>query len=234
MPASKSPQRPRNGSGPGSEDLQATLEALFDAERELRQQERRLLSATEQSTLVDVLCRAREEAKQIDDPFEMGMRLERLADLYAQVPSTETTQALLALLDEEDPGVRVQAADALVDISSERYGAIVQAIQQRLQQGDDGLAMRELPWILVEIGEADTLQLLAQFLEHAVPEIVASAAEAIVSTGVAEAADLLKSLTGDTRNVDLEQLDGETEGTAVLGDLIQDAIDELSPTRGRH
>ncbi|HJL28630.1 MAG TPA: hypothetical protein RMI62_06140, partial [Polyangiaceae bacterium LLY-WYZ-15_(1-7)] len=61
------------------------LETIFDADRRLREAEAALLQ-TPRKALATLLADAVDEAVALDDRAEAEMRLERLADLCAQVP----------------------------------------------------------------------------------------------------------------------------------------------------
>src|SRR5262245_12389653 len=158
------------------------LRAIFDAERALRQAESQLLQA-DHKALEDLLSQAVAAAKAERDPYEAELRLTRLADLCAQVPGEAMADALLSILDEEQPGVRVQAAEALVDGAYGRYAEVARAIERALQRGDDGPAMQELPWVLAEVAEPSAVPWVTKFLNHGNEEIVASAIEALTRLG---------------------------------------------------
>jgi HEAT repeat protein len=201
------------------------LRAIFDAERALRQAESQLLQADHKS-LEDLLSQAVAAAKAERDPYEAELRLTRLADLCAQVPGEAMADALLSILDEEQPGVRVQAAEALVDVAYERYAEVARAIERALQRGDDGPAMQELPWVLAEVAEPSAVPLVTKFLNHGNEEIVASAIEALTRLGDPQAVAALKKLVSDPRVVTVEE--GDEEFTSTVGELASEAIEVLS------
>lgn len=201
------------------------LKAIFDAERALRQAESQLLQADHKS-LEDLLSQAVAAAKAERDPYEAELRLTRLADLCAQVPGEAMADALLSILDEEQPGVRVQAAEALVDVAYERYAEVARAIERALSRGDDGPAMQELPWVLAEVAEPSAVPLVTKFLNHGNEEIVASAIEALTRLGDPQAVAALKKLVSDPRVVTVEE--GDEEFTSTVGELASEAIEVLS------
>lgn len=201
------------------------LRAIFDAERALRQAESQLLQADHKS-LEDLLSQAVAAAKAERDPYEAELRLTRLADLCAQVPGEAMADALLAILDEEQPSVRVQAAEALVDVAYDRYAEVARAIERALARGDDGPAMQELPWVLAEVAEPSAVPLVTRFLNHANEEIVASAIEALTRLGDPQAVQALKKLVNDPRVVTVEE--GDEEFTSTVGELASEAIEVLS------
>jgi len=201
------------------------LKAIFDAERALRQAESQLLQADHKS-LEELLSQAVAAAKAERDPYEAELRLTRLADLCAQVPGEAMADALLAILDEEQPSVRVQAAEALVDVAYDRYAEVARAIERALARNDDGPAMQELPWVLAEVAEPSAVPLVTRFLNHANEEIVASAIEALTRLGDPQAVQALKKLVNDPRVVTVEE--GDEEFTSTVGELASEAIEVLS------
>ena len=201
------------------------LRVIFDAERALRQAESQLLQADHKS-LEDLLSQAVAAAKAERDPYEAELKLTRLADLCAQVPGEAMADALLAILDEEQPAVRVQAAEALVDVAYDRYAEVARAIERALERADDGPAMQELPWVLAEIAEPSAVPLVTRFLSHANEEVVASAIEALTRLGDPQAVHPLKKLVNDTRIVTVEE--GDEEFTSTVGELASEAIEVLS------
>jgi HEAT repeat protein len=214
------------------------LAALFTAERALRDNERTLLE-TEPKTARKLLAEAVREAKQLSDRKEAILRLERLADLCAQVEGPEMADALIAILDDDAPSVRVQAAEALVDVGFERYAEVARAIERALARGEHGPAMQELPWVLCEIAEPSARPLIVRFLQNADADVVASAVEALAELGDPDAIKDLQPLAGDARPVSLAGLDDEEDEdlddddmTATLGDLVRETIDALQALRG--
>jgi HEAT repeat protein len=202
------------------------LAALFEAERALRKHERELLAA-QPAALRAVLAQAVTDARQLPNPKEAAMRLERLADLCAQVEGPEMTDALIAILDCEEPRVRVQAAEALVDVGFERYAEVARGIERALARGAQVAALRELPWVLCEIAEPSARPLIARFLRHADAEVVGSAVEALAELGDPEAIEDLRPLRDDARKISID--DGESDGEldATLGELVRETIAAL-------
>ena len=135
------------------------------------------------------------------------------------------TDALIEILDDETPSVRVEAAECLVEVGFERYAELARGIERALGRGATGPAMQELPWVLVEIGEPSARQLIARFLKHPQVEVVASAVEALAELGDPEAIKDLRPLQEDPRPVELDDDDGDT--LATLGDLVSETLAEL-------
>jgi HEAT repeat protein len=201
------------------------LTAIFDADRALRKAEAQLVKA-DASALAELLALAVDEAKTLSDADESELRLVRLADLCAQVPGQPMANALVRILDEENPAVRVQAAEALVDVAYDRYVEVARAIEQALESGAEGPAMRELPWVLAEVGEPSAAKLISRFLGQETAEIVASAIEALAQLGDPSAVPALRKLQEDPREVTID--DGHEEQTSTIGELASEAVEALS------
>jgi HEAT repeat protein len=205
----------------------STLAAIFEAERALRTAERALL-ATEPSALRSLLSAAVAEAKALEDRRESILRLERLSDLCAQVDGPEMVDALVSILDDEAPSVRVAAAEALVDVGFERYAELARGIERAIADGARNTALQELPWVLVEIAEPSARQLIVRLLKNDDVEVVASAVEALAELGDPAAIADLEPLLDDERPVALDGDEGDDdEGEATLGDLVEESIAAL-------
>ena len=205
--------------------LRDHLQAIFDADRALRDAEADLLKRGRDTALATLLSDAVTEASKLDDRAEGAMRLIRLADLCAQVPGPEMADALIDILNDEDPEVRVAAAEALEHVGYERYAEVARAIDRAFDRKVRGPAMSELPWLLAEIGEPSALGLIKRFLEDPAPEVIASAIEALVVLGEPDAISVLEPFEDDDREVSLEDLDETTRAT--LGELAAEAIAAL-------
>lgn len=202
----------------------AHLHALFDADRALRAAEDAFLESEDEKKLTHVLAEAVREAWKQEDPDEQEMRLMRLADLCAQVQGPETVDALLSILDHDEPAVRNEAGECLLDVAYERFKEVALGVERLLDRGHDGHAMEELPFVLTEIRDPDPLPLVARFLSHPRGEVVAAAIEALAAYGDPGAIRHLEKLSDDAREVTLPDLD---DATATIGDLAADAIAEL-------
>lgn len=204
--------------------LDEQLRRIFEADREMRAAERKLLEKTSEE-LIALLVRATEEALRMADRTEGAMRLERLADLCAQVPGPQMTDALIDILDDPEPRVRVAAGEALTDVGYERYAEVARGVERALEADKAGSAMAELPWILAEIGEPSALPLIRRFLQHTDPNVIATAIEALVHLGDPDAVQDLQGFLGDERNATIDDFESETRTT--LGELAQEALTML-------
>ena len=198
--------------------VRSSLDAIFEADRALLRAERQLLDGNPSEVLVSAVA----EAKQLDDREEAQMRLARLADLCAQVDGTPMIEALLDILDDEDPQVRVAAGEALRDVAYDYYGDVARVIERHLSQERQGLAMAELPFILVEIGDESLPKLLKRFLRHSSADVVAAAIEAAVESVEPAVVPELQKLTDDERDVTIADFESETEAT--VGALAAEAL----------
>ncbi|MDH3817139.1 MAG: HEAT repeat domain-containing protein [Myxococcales bacterium] len=201
------------------------LQRIFDADRVLLKAESALLHKKGSEELITLLERETHGALQMEDRKEGGMRLERLADLCAQVPGPRMTDALIAILDDGEPRVRVAAGEALRDLGYERYAEVARGIERALDRNADGIAMSELPWVLAEIAEPSALPLIRRFLDHPSAEVVAAAIEALAQMQDPEALADLERFVGDERIVTIEDFEDETKTT--LGELAEDALEML-------
>jgi len=198
------------------------LQRIFDADRTLRAAEKALLRKKRSDELVVLLVGATDEALSLDDREEASIRLERLADLCAQVPGPEMADALIAILNHDEPRVRVAAGEALRDVGYERYAEVARGIERALDRDETGPAMSELPWVLAEIAEPSALPLIRRFLEHPSPDVIAAAIEALSQLGEPEAVGDLERFLGDDRTVIIEDFEDETKTT--LDELAEDAL----------
>lgn len=205
--------------------LDKHLSDIFDAERALRTAEDKLLGGNP-GELEKLLVRAVNEAKKLKDADEAAMRLARLADLCAQVQGPAMADALIRILDEEDPNVRSAAGDALLDFAYDRYAEVAHAIDRALDAKIEGPALCELPFIIAEVGEPSALLLLRRFLANGDADVVAAAIEACVNLGDPAAIPHIKKFVNDTRIVAPGE-DEDPAAEAELGELAQEAIASL-------
>lgn len=202
------------------------LDALFEADRKLREAEELLLAQTEQEELSRLLEKATDTALGMSDEREATARLIRLADLCAQVQGARMADTLLRILNHDDPQVRLAAGEALRDFAYDRYAEVARAIERAFDRELDGPALEEIPWILAEIAEPSAVPLIGRCLSHKNVDVVASAIEALAELGDPEAVDLLEKLIKDKRVVTLEE--GGASYSTTVGELAAEAISELS------
>jgi len=201
------------------------LHRIFDADRTLRRAESALLQKKSSEELIAMLERETKNALHMEDREEGTLRLERLTDLCAQVPGARMTDALIAILNDGEPRVRVAAGEALRDVGYERYAEVARGIERALEASAEGLAMSELPWVLAEIAEPSALSLIRRFLDQPSSDVIAAAIEALAQLGDVEAVPDLQRFVGDSRVVTIADFEHETKTT--LGELAADALEML-------
>jgi len=202
--------------------LTDSLEAIFDADRLLRAAEEELLSTKDAAALSAIIRGATTEALELEDGEESEMRLERLADLSAQVPGPEAVDNLLRILDHPAASVRVVAGEALRDVAYERYTEAAHAIGRAIAAGELNTALAEVPWVVLEVAEPDPITLLRKLLGASDARVVASTIEALADLGDPSAADAIARLVDDPREVRLD--DSEEDTSATLGELASAAL----------
>jgi len=207
--------------------LDDTLHAIFDADRAALRAEDELLGA-DPAALADLLAGAVDEALDHEDPDESELRLRRLADLCAQVPGPKMVDALIAILDHPDPGIRTEAGEALLDVAFQRFKEVARGVERALDRGHEGAAMQELPFVLTEVRDPDPVPLVARFLGHPRPEVVGAAIEALAAYGDPAAAKHIEPLVEDEREATLDELD---EAPTKIGELAEAALEELGSDR---
>lgn len=203
--------------------LDDTLHAIFDADRAAARAEDELMAA-DRRQLAERLSAAVTDALEHPDRQESELRLRRLADLCAQVPGAAMVDALLAILDHPEPGIRAEAGDALLDVAFERFKEVARGVERALDANRRGPAMQELPFVLTEVRDPDPVPLVVRFLGHPDAMVVASAIEALAGYGDPSAAKHIEPLLEDSREATLDELD---EFPTTIGELAQAALEEL-------
>jgi HEAT repeat protein len=201
------------------------LEALFEADRKLRDAEELFFAQIEGDELSRTLARAADTALASSDPRDSVAQLVRLADLCAQVQGPEMADTLIRILNHDDPQVRLAAGEALRDFAYDRYAEVARAIERAFERDMDGAALEEIPWILAEIAEPSALPLIGRCLQHKNVDVVASGIEALAELGDPEAIPMLEKLGKDKRIVSLEE--GGASYSTTLAELASEAISEL-------
>ena len=161
---------------------------------------------------------------------ERGEGLMRCGDLLGDIVGPAALTLLVRLLDDEDPGVRVSAGEALLDLGHSRYAEVARAFEKTIEEGKRTAALAEIPYLLAEIGEPGGVKLCTKLLKHAEPDVVGAAIEALASLGDTNAIKDIEKLRNDKRPVPQEEeLDS---GEFTVGELAADAIDHLRSLRG--
>lgn len=207
-------------------DIAAALEQVFQADAALRAAENNLLAAPDKAQLGKAFAE-RVDVERGKKGAEAAGNLVRLADLCAQVVSPTTIDALVRILDHSEPGVRVAAGEALVEIGLDRFRDVRAAVERALANAELTLALEELPFVLAELGDPPSVPLVARFLQVASAQVVAAAVEALASMHDPAAIPHLRKLAQDAREVTIEE-EGVGELRMTIGELCQDAVAELT------
>jgi HEAT repeat protein len=208
-----------------SASLEASLKALFDAERAVRAAHG-ALAEEDPRRVMPLLQRAVREAASLDED-EAALRLVRVATLAGEFDGPQAVDLLIDILGSDAAEARHEAGEELSAHAWERFKEVALGVERALDRlPGSSPALLELPYILAEIPEPGVLRLLGRFLKHENVEVVASTIEALVETGDPEAEPLLLPLVKDARKVQLED-EGGTEGEATIGELASEAIDIL-------
>ncbi len=202
--------------------LSRALPALFDAERDVRRLHAEVVKS-DHAVLVPELASAVSAAIRLEDEDEMALRLVRLSALLGELEGPIAVDLLIDILGCDEPEGRHAAGEALQELAYDRFKEVALGVERALSRVPEGnLALSELPYLLAEVPEPGVRKLLARFLAHKDPEAVAAAIEALVESGDDGSAGLLAPLEQDTREVQLEDGEGE-EGRVTLGELASEA-----------
>lgn len=207
-----------------SHDLPATLSALFDAERKVREAHDVLVEA-EVAEVIPLLERATRDALALDelDEDEASLRLVRMAAMLGEMQGDRVVDLLVDILGCDEPEARRAAGEALAGLAVDRFKEVALGIEralERLREGNNALS--ELPYLLAEVPEPGATKLIGRFLTRGDAEVVAAAVEALVERGDPSALGLLDPLSADTRRVELEDVGG-TQGEATIAELVAEA-----------
>jgi len=205
--------------------LNQSLTSLFDAEREMRRSHEALLTG-DRASLVQMLRAATSEALAMGDTPEATLRLVRLADLLGEIEGPEAVDHLIDILGGKSAEGRGVAGESLLHIAFDRFKEVALGIERALARLPvDSPALTELPYLVAEVGEPGCVKLLGKFLSHAEANVVSSGIEALAEMGDPAGIPLLSPLERDSRQVDLEDEDGE--GRVSIGELAHEAKEIL-------
>lgn len=220
--------------------LDAKLSAVFAADRALRAAELDFLEETSPAHLA-ALERAIDAALALDDDEEAAIRLMRAADLLGEFTGPNVVTLLLRLLDHDEPAVRDAAGSTLLDLGYSRYAEVARGIEKLIEDGKAITALREVPFVLAEIGEPGGVKLCVRMLRHPDATVTASAIEALAMLGDPSVIRDLEKLRSDKRVVEADGEGGEgSEGGGAeaggsgptIGELVKDALEHLRSLKG--
>lgn len=207
------------------DDIPAKIERLQRAEEEVRRLQDQLIDAVSFSRkpTLDGIREAIVEGLGEGEGPEAAIALVPLAEVLGECEGPEVCDLLVDLLCSDEPEVRLTAGRALQDLAYDRFREVAEAIERAVKRlPASSPALRELPFVVGEIGEPGVPRILKGYLAHEEPEIVAAAIEALAASGDAAAIHELKKLLHDPRVVHVDEEGGE--GEVALGVLAEEAI----------
>lgn len=216
--------------------LDTKLATVFTADRALRAAEMEFLEGNGPAHLA-AIGRAIDAALALDDAEECAIRLMRAADLLGEFTGPEVPSMLLRLLDHDEPAVRDAAGTTLLDLEYSRYAEVARAIEKLIDDGKALTALKEVPFVLAEIGEPGGVKLCLRLIKHADAGVTAAAVEALAMLGDPSVIKDLEKLRSDKRVVDVDGGDdegGASEGGGgpTVGDLVTEALEHLRSLKG--
>lgn len=209
-------------------DVEQALNALFDAERKVRQLHDDIVAGNP-NVVMDHVEKAMKKAVDEPNEDEATLRLERLAGLLGEFEGPRAVDLLVDVLACELPAAREAAGGQLEGLAFDRFKEVAKGIERALKRLPVGSpALPELPYLLAEVAEAEpgVVKLLQQFMAHEDADAVAAAIEVAVIVGDPALVPSLEKLQRDKRTVEMSNEEGE-EGEVTLGELALDAIDLL-------
>jgi len=168
------------------------------------------------------LCNSLMEHTGPMDPLPMP--LVRATDMVCGLPKGSVI--LGKGMSHLNPDIRELCGQALITVSEESLDAIIPAIDMALAEGET--AAQEMPFVLTYIDDPAVTGQILRFLEVKSADVVAAAIEALAELRDPEAIPALKKLLEDSREVVVEDEDGDEgdeEQTISIGVLAKEAID---------
>lgn len=218
---------------PSEGEIQAKIEKLQRAEEEVRRLQDELLDDAEAArpAAIAALREAIIEGLGEGEGPEAAIALVPIAEILGELEGPEICDLLIDCLGSDEAEVRFVAGRALQDLAFDRFKEVAEATERAIQRLDHAShALRELPYVVAEVGEPGVPKILRGYLGHADVEVVASTIEALAALGDPAAIAELRKLLRDPRTVQVD--DGETETQSSIGALAQEAIDMIEETAG--
>jgi HEAT repeat protein len=214
------------------DDINTNLAKLFDAERAVRRLHDEL-AALPETDLLDALTVSLAAALREPNEDEASLRLVRIAALLGEHEGPRVIDALIDVLSSDHVEGRRAAGEELEALAFERFKEVAGGVERALKRLPIGSpALPELPYILAEVPEPGVTKLLGMFLQHADPDAVAAAIEALAELGDPTTIGLLEGLVDDARTVELADDGGDATSEATIGELASEAIELLRSFEG--
>jgi hypothetical protein len=216
-----------------SASITQVLAEMFRLERQADVLRARL-AAAEPKTAIDALGVAIREAQRRTDRAARVLELTSITSILAGMKGPEAIDLLIDVLASEDPGARHSAGTALAHIGYERFKEVALGVERAVARlKPESPALRELPYVLMELPEAGVARLLSRFLSHSEAEVVAAGLEACIEVGDPAVLGAVRALERDPRTVEVEPDDEEEDDTSpvlvTLGELAREARELLAP-----
>lgn len=216
---------------PDEGDITKKIELLQRAEEDVRRLQDELIDAaafTRKPTLA-AMREAILEGLGEGEGVEASIALVPLAEVLGELEGPEVCDLLIDILSSDEPEVRLCAGRALQDLAFDRFKEVAEATERAVTRlPHDSHSLRELPFVIGEVGEPGAAKILRGYLAHKDPEVVASAIEALAASGDPSAVSELRKLARDPRTVQIE--DEGAEGQVSLGALVSEALSILEGT----
>lgn len=206
-------------------DIEAKIEKLQRAEEEVRRLQDELIEAAEGSrpALIAGLREAVTVGLGSGEGPEAAAELVPLAEILGELDGPEVCDLLIDLLGSEEPEVRFTAGRALQDLAFDRFKEVAEATERAIKRLPvNNQALRELPYVVAEVGEPGVPKILRGYLASPDAEVVSAAIEALAALGDPAAIPELRKLGRDARTVQID--DDESDAQASIGTLSQEAI----------
>lgn len=209
-------------------EIESRIEKLQRAEEEVRRLQDELIEGAEsaRAATLNAMREAVLEGLGHGEGAEAAAALVPLAEVLGELDGPEVCDLLIDLLGSDEPEVRFTAGRALQDLAFDRFKEVAEATERAIKRlPRDNEALRELPYVVAEVGEPGVPKIVRGYLAHAEADVVAAAIEALAALGDPAAIPELKKLTRDPRTVQLDDADGDSQSS--IGVLAGEAIDMI-------
>ena len=206
-------------------DRAAVAKALADVFRLEKQSDdlRLEIASTPQDVALDAIASAMASAGTKNDALQI-LEMSTLAGILAHMRGGRVVDLLIDILGSEAPEVRHAAGTALEELAFERWKDVALGVERALSRLPDGSpALRELPYVLIEVPEPGVAKLLQKFFAHPDAEVVAAGIEASVEIGDPAALKAISPLESDPRTVEVEGDGDDTPALVTIGELAREA-----------
>jgi HEAT repeat protein len=213
-----------------AELLEAKIDRLRRAEEEVRRLQDELIDDAEvdRALTFAALREAVLEGLGEGEGVEAAISLVPILEVLGELEGADVCDLLIDAMGSDEPESRTTAAGALEELAFDRFKEVAQAIERaatRLPASSH--ALRDLPFVIAEIGEPGLARALKGFLAHKEGDVVAAAIEALAMSGDPASIAELRKLVKDPRMVMLVE-EGTVGEQASVGMLAAQAIELLS------